>query len=58
MVAQSEKIRYQRMGGSFMAWDFRQGIGGQSFLSSLGQGGWMRDRGIGYFPLWMFSGNG
>ena len=32
--------------------------GGQTFLSSLGQGGWMRDRGVGYFPLRMLSGNG
>jgi hypothetical protein len=31
---------------------------GQSFLSSLGQGYWMRDRGVRYFPLQMFSGNG
>jgi len=32
MVAQSEKIRYQWMGGSSMEWDFRQWMGGQSFF--------------------------
>jgi len=38
MVAQSKKIRYQWLGGSLMECVFRQGMGGQSFLSSLGQG--------------------
>jgi len=32
MVAQSNKIRYQWMGGSSMGWDFRQWMGGQSFF--------------------------
>ena len=44
MGVQSKKIRYHRMGGSLMEWDFRQGIGGQSFLSGFGQVGWLLDR--------------